>query len=32
MYHVWHVPGGKARAAWGYSTREEALEAVGLRE
>ncbi len=32
VYHVWHVQNGKPREAWAYATREEALEAVGLRE
>jgi hypothetical protein len=32
IYHVWHVQNGVPQETWGYSTREEALEAVGLRE
>jgi ketosteroid isomerase-like protein len=28
--HVWHIRDGKAREAWSYSTRAEALDAVGL--
>jgi ketosteroid isomerase-like protein len=32
LYHVWHVRDGKAREAWTYSTRAEALRAVGLHE
>ncbi len=32
IFHVWHVPNGIGLEAWVYSDREEALEAVGLRE
>ena len=32
LYHVWHGRDGKLREARTYSTRAEALEAVGLRE
>ncbi|MDX6674467.1 MAG: SnoaL-like polyketide cyclase [Solirubrobacteraceae bacterium] len=32
LYHVWHLRDGKAREAWTYSTRAEALEAVGRAE
>ncbi|MDQ3729060.1 MAG: nuclear transport factor 2 family protein [Actinomycetota bacterium] len=32
VYHVWEVREGKVIAAWGFSDRAEALEAVGLRE
>jgi len=32
ILHVWHVPNGIGLEAWVYSDREEALEAVGLRE
>jgi ketosteroid isomerase-like protein len=32
LCHLWHVRDGKAREAWSYNTRAEALEAVGLRE
>lgn len=30
-YHLWHVPDGRPRRTWGYSTRAEALQAAGLR-
>ncbi|MDQ4040660.1 MAG: ester cyclase [Actinomycetota bacterium] len=32
IYHVWHVLNGRPRETRGYSGRDEALEAVGLRE
>jgi ketosteroid isomerase-like protein len=32
LFHVWHLRGGRAREAWTYGTRAEALDAVGLSE
>lgn len=32
LYHVWHMREGKALEAWTYSTRAQALGAVGLDE
>jgi hypothetical protein len=32
LCHVWHLRDGKAREAWTYRTRAEALEATGLSE
>ena len=32
QYHIWHVQAGKLRETWACNTRQEALEAAGLRE
>ena len=32
LYHLWKVREGKAIEAWTYGEKDEALEAVGLRE
>lgn len=32
IWHVWHIEAGEARQAWAYGSRQEALEAVGLRK
>ena len=31
IYHLWHVPQGRPREAWGFSDRAEALEAARRR-
>lgn len=32
QYHVWRVQAGKVRETWAYNTRQEALDAIGLRD